>query len=241
MKKLTVLSMFLVFLASSVFAQEIVLEKNVEEQYEEAKGPNMRIFSHIYIGAGGIADFDESNGTSINAWRSGQYIVGYRFKLKVLSFYSLGMDLNYKMDQYFMEGDDTNPFDPLNPLTFTTGEKKQTFTNNGVGLELWQRINIGNRGNNLGKYFDAGFRGQWNISDVEKVIINFDNAQFNGRQRLYNRRLKYVEEFSYGLSGRIGFDKWIIHGYYRLSDLFKSEFDIPELPRLTIGVQFAIY
>lgn len=241
MKKLVLISLFFSFLVSSIIAQEIVLEKNVEDQYEEEKGPNTRIFGHLYVGGGGIADFDESNGTAINFWRSNQFLAGYRFKLKVLSFYSLGMDFNFKLDQYFMEGDDLNPFDPLNPLTFTTGEKKQTFTNNGIGLELWQRINIGKHGNSLGKYFDAGFRGQWNISDVEHLVIIYDNAEFIGRQRYYNRRLKYVEEFSYGLSGRIGFDKFMIHGFYRLSDLFKKEFAIPELPRLTIGAQFALY
>lgn len=227
--------------STGLFSQDIVLEKDVTDQYKEGNGPNMRNFRHFYIGFGGIIDFDESPGTAINAYRSGQITFGYRYKLKLLSFYALGLDLNFKSDQYFMEGDDANPYDPNNPLALYTGEKRQTFTDNGIGLEIYQRINIGKRGNTLGKYLDAGFRAQWNVTDVEELVINYNDPTYTGRQRIFNRRLQYVEDYSYGLSARIGFDHFIIYGYYRLSDIFKDSFNIPELPRLSVGLQYAFY
>lgn len=216
---------------------------DVEDQYKREKGPNTRHFGHFYLGAGIITDFDESKGTEINPWKSSQFLIGYRYKLKLLSFYALGLDLNYKVDQFALEGDNKNPADSLNPLTFSLQEKKHSLTNNSFGLELYQRINFTKRGNSLGKYFDTGIRMQWNFADVEEILTNFDDAAYVGRERIINRRLKYIEDFSYGLSARIGSNHFSIHSFYRLSDYFKKNdvFDIPELPRLTIGFQYAIY
>ena len=222
-------------------AQEIVLEKNVEDQYQREKGPNTSFFGQGYVAFASILNYDESTGAAINPWQSGQFIIGYRYKIKLLPFYSIGFDLGFRMNNYYLRGDKDNPYDSANPLTFKTGEKRHIFTNNGLGLELYQRINIGKRGNTLGNYLDIGIQGQWNVADVEEIVTNFDNADFVGRERLFNRRLKYVEEFSFGLSARIGIDKFVIYGNYRLSDIFKEDYQIPELPRLAVGLQYAFY
>lgn len=240
MKKL----LFVLFVASIVFidlsAQEVLLEKNVEDQYKEIKGPNMRHYGHFYFGLGDFLDFDENAGTEINPWKSVQFMIGYRYKLKLCSFYALGLDLSFKTNSYFLEGDDVNPVDIDNPLAVTANEKKHLYSNNGLGMEIYQRINIGKRGNALGKYFDIGARGQWNISDIDDIITVNDDDPYTKRVRVINRRLKYVEPFSYGLSARIGINKMIIYGDYRLSDIFKSEFNMGELPRLSLGLQLVL-
>ncbi len=236
-------SLFLAFvIIFSASGQEIVLEKNVDEQYKGTHGPNMRHYGHLYIGGGIIPDFDEETGSEIKFWRSGQFLIGYRYKLKMLNFYAVGADLNYRYTKYFIDDDEANPFDPNNPLTFFEGEKKHFLENHGIGLELYQRINIGKRGNSLGFYIDTGFRGQWNISDIEKaVFIIDDEASPAGKSRIKNRRLRYTEPFSYGPSARIGYNKFSLYGYYRLSDYFDTgDFSIPELPRLTVGLQFGL-
>ena len=144
------------------------------------------------------------------------------------------------MNQYILDGDDENPLDINNPLSIVENEKKHSLTNNGLGLEFYQRINIGKRGNALGNYLDIGVQGQWNMSDVEEyMVINETNPYF-GKTRIMNRKLTFTEPLSYGLSARIGLNKFAIHGYYRLSDYFKPEFAIPELPRLSVGVQCAL-
>lgn len=223
-------------------SQEIVLEKDVDEQYKGTHGPNMRHYGHFYLGGGFIPDFDEEPGSEIKFWRSGQFLVGYRYKLKLLNFYALGADLNYRYTKYFMDDDKANPFQVDNPLTFFEGEKRHFLENHGIGLEVYQRINIGKRGNSLGFYIDTGFRGQLNISDIEHaVFIIEDDASPAGKSRIKNRRLKYTEPFSYGPSAKIGYDKFSLYAYYRLSDYFsKEDFSIPELPRLTAGFQFAL-
>lgn len=230
----------IIFLGSNVFSQEVVIEKDVDEQYTGKKGPNLRYYGHFYIGAGMIADFDEEPGTEIKFLRSANMIFGYRYKLKLLSFYALGFDLNFNQHHYFMEGDKKNPFDPDNPLTFDTDEKKLSLTNNALALEVYQRINIGKRGNSLGKYLDLGVSGQWNYIVKETIKKEFsDDQNFYGKSLEVRRKLDYIEDFQYDLTARIGINQLSFYGKYRMNDFFNDKFVMPELPRLSLGVQYA--
>lgn len=238
----------LVFLVTFLFsflflnAQDVILEKNVEDQFGGTKGPNMRYFKHFYIGFGNILDFDENAGSSVNLWKSSQFAIGRRYKLKLLSFYSIGLDINFKMNQYMLEGDDQDTLSGvINPLAVVGDEKNHSLMNNSFGLEVYQRINIDKRGNKLGKYFDVGFRGEWNVTDVQTYTLINKNDPYVEKTKVINRRLNYVEPFSYGPTARIGFNKWSFYGYYRLSDHFKSSFEMAELPRLSVGLQLALF
>jgi hypothetical protein len=231
---------FLLFLGMNIFSQDVVIDKDVDEQYQTKKGPNYRYYNQFYIGFGGMADFDEETGAKINAWRSSNFIFGYRYKLKLLSFYALGFDLNFNQNIYFMEGDSENPFDALNPLTFDIDEKKQTLTNNAFALEVYQRINIGKRGNSLGKYLDLGVSGQWNHTVKETVKKEFtDEQNYYGKSLDVRRKLDYIEAFQYDLTARIGVNQFVVYGKYRMSDYFNDKFIMPELPRLSLGIQYA--
>ena len=228
-------------------AQEVVLDMDVEDQYKGTRGPNMRHYTHFYIGTGFVMDFDEETGTRIDWWKSNHVLFGYRYKLKLLSFYALGLDLNFMNTRYYFEGRNENPLDPMNPLTYNLERDRHHLHNTGFGLEFYHRINIGRRGNTLGYYLDTGIRGQWNMGDVEKIIIKTDDKNaFAGVTRIKNRKLGYVEPLSYGLTARIGFNKIILHGFYRLSEYFTDRIndavrvEIPELPRLTIGIQYVL-
>lgn len=246
--KRILISVFLAFSFGIIFSQEVILDMDVEEQYKGTKGPNMRHYGHLYIGAGMVADFDEEPGTLIKWWRSGQFLFGYRYKLKLASFYALGIDLRFSSMQYFFEGREENVYDMKNPLTYNRDRDRHYLMNNSVGLEFYQRINIGKRGNTLGKYLDTGIWGQWNFSNVEDILIksNEDDV-FSKRVRIKNRQLTYIDPFSYGVTARIGIDKFVVFGNYRLSDLFKDWIsdsfplvDIPEVPRFSAGLQLAL-
>ena len=130
MKQILLILLITFFSVLSINAQEVVMDIDVEEQYSSTHGPNMRHYGHIYMGFGLILDFDEEHGAAINPWRSSNFTFGYRYKLKLLSFYAIGLDLNFRIDDYFMEDDEKNPLDGDNPLTFITGEEKHILTNN---------------------------------------------------------------------------------------------------------------
>lgn len=234
-------------LTGTLYSQEIILDKDVEKQYSGKTGPNMRHYGHFYTAYGLVMDYDEQSGTAIEWWRSWQYFTGYRYKLKLLSFYAIGLDLSYKRTSYLFDIDE-NPFDIYNPLTTNLARDKHRLINNGIGLEFYHRINFGKRGNTLGKYLDTGIRGQWNFADVESILVINDDPDIpSQRQRIKKRGLSYVKPFSYGLTARIGFNKLIIYGNYRLSDYFEEEIsenndvNIPELPRLSVGIQFVLF
>ncbi len=237
MKKL--LLFFIISCCSfQVFSQKVVISKDVDKQYEGNHGPNMRHYGYFYSGLGVVADYDEEAGSAIKFWGSGEYTVGYRYKLKLLSFYALGLDASFSHTRYNYEKDDINVFDPANPLTYAQNEKRHLLVNNALGLEIYQRINFGRRGNTLGNYLDVGIMGNWNHTVKEVIVKEYDdNAYYAGKSRLVNRKLDFPEPFSYAVSARIGHNKFDIYGRYRLSDYFKDGYDIPELPRLTLGLE----
>ena len=246
MKKI-LLSILFATATAGLFSQDVLIDKDVEDQYKGKTGPNMRHYGHFYVAYGLVTDFDEEPGTAIEWWRSGQYILGYRYKLKLLPFYALGLDLSYKRTQYYFEGIDVNTFNVENPLTTNLERDRHRLINNGLGLEFYHRINIGRRGNTLGKYLDTGIRAQWNVSDMESILIKREDEDIPAqRVRIKNRGLTYIEPFSYSLTARVGLNKIMIHANYRFSDYFKNEIselndvDIPELPRLVLGIQFAL-
>lgn len=246
MKKI-LLSVLIIIASAGLYSQDILLDKDVEDQYKGKSGPNMRHYGHFYVAFGTITDFDEKQGTAIEWWRSGQYMIGYRYKLKLLSFYAVGLDFSYKRNQYYFEGISENPFDIENPLTTNMERDRHRLINNGIGLELYHRINVGRRGNTLGKYLDTGIRAQWNVADVENILIKKEDDDIPAQRiRIKNKGLTYVMPYSYGLTARLGFNKFLVHANYRLSDYFKDEIsevndvDIPELPRLVLGIQFAL-
>lgn len=160
--------------------------------------------------------------------------------MKLLEFYAIGLDLSYRQSQYRLEGDEKNPYDADNPLSMHTGEKWQWLDNYSFSLKVFQRINIGRRGNSLGNYLDIGLCGQWNMADIEVLIYKFDDPKYVGRQKMINSRLQFIEDFSYGINSRIGFKAISFYATYRLSDFFKEVYMMPELPRLWAGIEFVL-
>lgn len=238
LKRLFLLMISLPLLAN-LYSQDVLLDMNVEEQFQETSGPNMRNYSHVYISLGAIPDFDEEGITSINFWRSGEYIFGYRYKRKLSSFYSLGYDVNFKVDRFFFDAADL--FSNLENPRIDGQVKKHFLLNNSFNLEIYQRFNFGPRGNILGNYIDMGVYGQLNHSVKEVTILeNKLESATTGKERRVYRKLDYIERLGYGFAGRIGHNKWAIYGKYRLSDFFSGEYNLPELPRLTVGIEFAI-
>jgi hypothetical protein len=50
-----------------------------------------------------------------------------------------------------------------------------------------------------------------------------------------------MENFAYGFLARAGTNRYVITAKYRMSDIFKSSYAIPELPRLTVGVEVGLF
>ncbi len=231
------LLLLLVFFAiTPAYSQSVVLSKKVDEQYEDNYGPNMRHYGYFHAGLAVIPNMEDAT-SSIKNPGSGEYTLGYLYKLKLLPFYALGFDVSLAHTRYSFTKSDLNAYNPYNPLTFASNEKRHLLVNNSVSLEIYQRINFGKRGNTLGNFLDAGLSGSWNYAVKEVIVITGNANDYYDRSRTVNHRLDFPETFSYGLAARIGHNKIALFGRYRLSDYFKDTYSIPELPRLKVGVE----
>jgi len=70
-----------------------------------------------------------------------------------------------------------------------------------------------------------------------------DNADTlgSGQQKIILTKLKYMNSVNYGLTARIGYNRFVIFAMYRFSDIFKSSSDRIDLPRLNVGLQLGIH
>ncbi len=230
MKK--ILSVMLVMLSSAAFSQQILLEQNVNaDTVRPAKGPNLTHYIHGYAGVGfplvtnGIGSYSKPGASSA-------FDIGMRYKRKLTNHFAFGLDLAayftaYKLKQ---EQGKTVPDTILN-----IREKIQV---NTAAASAYFRINAGRRGNYIGNYLDLGAYGGWNM--VKKHKTTNENAD-GEKVKVLTGKLKYVENFSYGLMARLGVSRYALTGRYRLSDIFTASSQMPELPRLVVGLEVGLF
>lgn len=227
--KFTVL---LVLLTIKVFSQDILLQQNVQaDSARPTYGPNLKNFVHGYIGLGfPFYTNEEANYTRLIS--STDFNFGIRYKRKLTPHFATGFDIGVASTAYKLKQDDakTVPDNTLNDK-----EKIQVNTLRG---SAWLRINVGRRGNFIGNYLDVGGFGGWNFQKKHKTINTNDD---NEKVKVSTSRLKYIENFSYGLLARLGFSRYSITANYRLSDLFKNSYSMPELPKLTVGFEIGLF
>ena len=229
----------LAFLPIYISAQDIVLDKNVDEQYSEKRGPNMRQYGHAYYGIATVLPYNNVSGANAESHRSAMFTFGYRYKLKLLSFYAIGFDLSNQYSRYGIKSEESVPVVASNPFSIASEVKKLNLGMSSLGAEAYNRINIGKRGNVLGKYLDIGIKGDWNYG--RKMIIKEKSVSgdYYENSRTVQKNLKFIEKFATLVTARIGINKFILYGNYRFSDLIVPEYSSPELPPLTAGFQMA--
>ena len=239
MMKSYLIYLVLPFLYINLSAQDIVLDKDVDEQYTEEKGPNMRHYGHFYEGLAMLVPYNSESGASTEIGRSGEFVFGYRYKLKLLSFYAIGFDLSNRWVRYGIKSESDVLLVPSNPLSQASLVNKLSVGMTSLGAEAYNRINIGRRGNTLGNYLDIGIKAEWNYG--RKLILKEKavSGAYYEKSRTVEKNLNFIEKYSTIVTARIGINKFIIYGNYRISDLIASNFTTPELPPLTAGVQIA--
>ena len=242
MKKISVI-LILTLAISFTNAQDVVLEQDVlGDTIPSEKGQNLKHFSHFYIGGFFPASETEGNGANINYGKSYGIEFGYRYKRKLLSFYSVGYDVNYNLISYNIVQEAGKVFPNTNL------HHKELLLINNLEANLYNRISFGKRGNFIKYFIDFGAYGDFAFSNYHLTIDKFDipNEDNAKRTETKNSKLTYLNIYSYGAKVRIGYNRYILTANYRLSDMFKSDFEgtfvyYPELPRLTVGLQIGFY
>lgn len=234
----TLIILALAFITTSLFGQEILLEQDLEtDTLEDKRGPNLKNFSHMYFGYGFVVGPAEATGSEVAYGKSTDFNVGFRYKRRISNLYALGFDLAYGVTSFNLKQQQGK----LLPDTILHESEKINF--NHFGLMIYNRFNFGKRGNVLGNYIDLAAYGNYEFS-VKHIYTERHlkpNAANANITKVVNRQLTYTNPFNYGVQARLGFNRYVFYGSYRLSELFKSEFIYPELPRLIIGLQIGLH
>ncbi len=210
----------------------IISEKPGSHNWDNGYGMNRKHYSHSWLSFGFVAGSPDSPGADISYWRSRNISYGYRYKRKYSEVFSGGFELMASRTAFHPEQDQYK----MVPDTVVNDREKLVFVQAGAGA--YQRVNFGQRGDHIGRFFDIGVYGGWNFH-VRHITHNREE----GGERLRTRRTRmdYPETFEYGLLARLGSGNLVLRGTYRMSDLFKTGTGIPELPRFTVGAEIGLH
>ena len=232
------LQVFLVFVISlfSVsigYSQKQIIHQNLKQDTLKVdRGPNSRKFTHAYIIVGGVVP----DSKIINPTFSHEFGFGWLKKRKLSNAFSVGYDFAFSYRNYRIK--DTSYY--ALPLGSTL-IKERLYTRN-LQLKPWFRINLGKHGNTLGKYIDLGAFGEWSFARTHYYKFENPKGTPEGVKGEYLlKKHDWFLPFNYGAMLRIGYNKWSLFGMYRVSDMFKDNIFFKEMPRITVGVNYAIY
>ena len=168
MIKRTIIFIIILTAANAAFSQEAILDENVAAYYETEKnfGQNRKHYIHFYLGTEFAAGPAEN--IKIRYGNSGSTILGVRYKRKILNFYAIGLDLNYHHTNFRI--DEKN--DTFLDLVI---HSKERLVFDMAGLEFYNRINIGKRGNFIGNFVDLGLYTNYIIGARHVTIDKYND------------------------------------------------------------------
>ena len=214
-------------------AQTVILQVDRgNDSIPATHGPNLKKFVHFFMCVGFVAGGDEA-GARIKYFNSMEYSIGARWKYKISNVYSIGQEWKLNNSIYKLKQD---PGKMLPDTFLNDAERLQLYA---LQVGFYNRFNFDpKRGNFLGNYLDIGIRGEWDYA-ISHIIKN--ELPDGSKIKSSITSLPYTNSFNYSVFGRVGLNKVLFYASYRLSDLFKSKYDYPELPRLTAGVELSIF
>jgi len=245
MLKLTKTIIFVISLLFSqyIHSQTVLLEEKINA-YDfklPSSGPNFRHFSHLYFGFAFFIPEGKVMEVKTKPGSTTSLEFGWRYKLKLTNWLSIGSGLNYVNDIYDIKQNN----DKLIPDTVLHTKEKLRF--NYIGSEFFIRFNFGKRGNIIGRFVDIGAYANYAFKVkhmfVDKVDGNIPHRA--GSQRVILYKLDYIEKFDYGVKGRIGVNRFVVTANYRLSYLFtdsyKAEVGDYYLPKFNLGIEIGLH
>jgi hypothetical protein len=222
----------LLFLSAASTAQTVLLEvdRPYASRYAET-GPNLKQFTHAYFRFGLPAsnDFD---GARIVYENSVHLALGVRKKYRISRTFSFGYDMELDYDDFKLRQEKGKTL----PDTILYN-KTERLDYSGLALGFYGRLNFDpGRGNYLGNFLDIGISGLWDFSVKH---ITKSNMPDDTQVKTITKHLPYVNNVNARLFARLGKNHFSVFGYYRLTPLFKSSYNYPDLPRLTLGLEAA--
>lgn len=225
------------FIYTTGYTQEVLLEEDIKNDYKDIlHGNNRTNIGHLYLEYGFIVSESEGEGIPIEYGTSHNFSTGYRYKNSLAKRYAVGFDINYIYQTYHLKQVAYEKYFPTSNLY-----KNEAIRFNSIGIELFNRINVGKSGDRIGSFIDAGFYTNYAFR-IKHYTKDKNPDPEAGAKTVETIRtgLNYTNSLIYGLRGRVGISKYVISVTYRLSDLFNEHFN-SELARLSVGLQIGIH
>ncbi|MDD4645506.1 MAG: hypothetical protein PHY99_05920 [Bacteroidales bacterium] len=231
-----VIFLFIISLINTnAFAQDLIFEKWPGKLTSHPDfGPNRKHFFHEFASLSLSFPVDQPTVIQTNQLLTGTFSLGFRYKLKITQPIALvteaGINLNF-----FNIGQQTGKNFPD-----TLIHQFQSVRNTGLFGGILVRVRLGQRGDYLGRYIDAGVIAEKSIASQ---LITKDNIETNGNSLLTTHKttrsdIGGVNSFSYKAMVRFGFDRISLMASYRLSRLLESSWE-HDLPALSIGLEIS--
>jgi hypothetical protein len=235
----------LLLVSGNAISQTIILKQTVPDELGDEDGnfgPNMKKFSHPYFGfgfeIGNVSHLDELI-QPVKSMSSFSIYSGNRMYRNFNKIMAGVFDYEMSFSQSRLswnEGDTTQL-----PVVKNDLEKaKYWFARVGGGLNLQLNFKP-KRGNQLGNYIAFGGYGNYIFMKGFNAKYESNVSSFSDRTKVTLRKIKFTENWDYGLGARFGKTNFALFAKYRLSNLFKYQqnvWEFPELPRLVVGFQF---
>lgn len=157
--------------------------------------------------------------------QSREFMVGLGTGYRFAKWNGIGVDIYYKSTDFFLKQDSNK----ILPNNIQHNSEKISFNNFG-GL-VFDRFYFGKM------YLDGGFYFDWAF--YSKHITWDKDTTSNGGSTIkgIDKQLKFINPTNYGLTFRFGGMQGISFYFnYRLSKVFKPDFNYPELPPFVLGI-----
>ena len=222
--------LFVLFLITigSLQAQTVLMQESVDSVYQKNKfGVNSTHFVHTYFTFGFL--FDSSNNKDVtNFGSSNSFSFGLRYKLRLTNHLATGIELE----------------DKFSIVAFPTHQPilKDKYLFFDIKYAWYFRVNIGMRGDVMGKFIDMGIYGSSLFIPQHYIKKEVDNPDYK-LLSYYEEDLDYFNHFSYGVLLRIGINQFIIFSEYRLNNIIKEKDseNFRSVPQVTVGLQVSLH
>jgi len=234
---------FGILLSELLLGQTVLLHESIRDYDFKMpnQGPNFRHFNHLSIGYAFFVPSDDVDEVQTKPGTSTIFSLGWRYKLKITNWLAIGAGINYTNEIFNIKQIEGKV------VPDTILHSKEKLRSNNFGPDGFIRINFGKRGNIIGRFIDLGAYCNWPVSIEHMYEDDLDQTTPNGARlgRVILSKLNYVERFQYGLKARIGINRFVLTGTYRLNEFltqeYKNEVGNYFFPKLALGIEIGLH
>lgn len=208
--------------------------RDLEELTLRKRGPNKDKYTHLFLSYGFLLGEAESDSANIIYGKSSSFQVGLLFKWRMSKWLELGFDFSYHYAAFHLKQDSSK----IIPNSLLHDKEKMIF--NDLLLSPFLRIKLKNIYHSTGTFLDLGAFAGYTYRSVH-YTLDYALSKHSHRTKIKNIRLDYTQDYCYGLMARLGFNRVVFYGKYRLSDLFIEDYAYPELPRIEAGIMIGLH